>query len=120
MLCPNRASGRSSRWRRAAKIWSAYSGMLSMPGSCRRVWRPRVLDGQDLHPGREGRGDREKKLAEPPACGRQTSRTALSGEGRKTLTHFSNCAVAPGMPNGSLSRRGSASGTGLRQTRAEP
>lgn len=37
MLWPNSASGLSSRWRTAAKISSANSGMLSMPGSWWRI-----------------------------------------------------------------------------------
>jgi hypothetical protein len=79
MLCPKKASGRPASGRTAGKIASARSARLSMLGSARRSWRPGYCTAETSTDGDSAVETGKKKLAEPPACGKQTSWTALSG-----------------------------------------
>ncbi len=92
MLCPNSASGRSSRWRSASRIWSARSGMLSTAGSWRRSWRPGYWTARTSTAGASALATGKKKLADPPACGRHTRRARAAGAGSNRRTHFSTCS----------------------------
>ncbi len=88
MLCPKNVSGSPAHGRRAVAIPSASPAMLVTAGSPRRSWRPGYWTASTSTPRRPGPAGADsswdsgkKKGAEPPACGKQTSRLAGSATG---------------------------------------